>query len=159
MSLRDDAIAAYRASQEDNSGQARAVLADVLAPEDVSALAVEDIEPGPGFVRFVFTDSDLHLAVVLRGGSNGEVSLVEGSPGDWTSLAAIDSLETLGKVIPRLVPLPPSTSGPDAWAAGVSYAVGDEVTYDGSTYRCVQSHTSQDAWTPAAVPALWELVT
>lgn len=49
-------------------------------------------------------------------------------------------------------------SEPDAWQAGVSYAVDDEVTYDGATYRCVQAHTSQVGWTPVAVPALWQLV-
>jgi len=44
------------------------------------------------------------------------------------------------------------------WAAGVSYAVGDEAAYEGTTYRCLQAHTSQAGWTPVAVPALWEAV-
>jgi chitodextrinase len=46
----------------------------------------------------------------------------------------------------------------DEWAAGVAYSVGDEVTFEGSTYRCIQAHTSISAWTPPVVPALWELV-
>ncbi len=41
------------------------------------------------------------------------------------------------------------------WASGVAYAVGDRRQYDGLLYRCVQAHTSQDDWTPPAVPALW----
>src|SRR6056297_208117 len=41
------------------------------------------------------------------------------------------------------------------WAAGVTYAVDDEVTYEGATYVCIQGHTSQAGWEPPAVPALW----
>lgn len=41
------------------------------------------------------------------------------------------------------------------WASGVAYEVGDRRQYDGLLYRCVQAHTSQDDWTPPAVPALW----
>lgn len=47
---------------------------------------------------------------------------------------------------------------PDAWQPGVTYAVDDLVTYDGATYRCLQSHTSQVGWHPVAVPAMWQLV-
>ncbi|UGT94674.1 carbohydrate-binding protein [Mycobacterium ostraviense] len=44
-----------------------------------------------------------------------------------------------------------------AWAAGATYAVGDTVTYNGKTYRCLQAHTAYDpTWTPAATPALWK---
>ena len=45
------------------------------------------------------------------------------------------------------------------WATGVAYKVGDQVTYNGATYQCLQAHTSQPDWTPPAVPALWQLVT
>lgn len=41
------------------------------------------------------------------------------------------------------------------WEAGVLYAVNDEVTYLGITYRCLQGHTSQVGWEPPNVPALW----
>jgi len=51
-------------------------------------------------------------------------------------------------------PDPPATS---EWAPGVAYAVGDEVTYQGATYRCLQAHTSLVGWNPAAVPALWQI--
>lgn len=49
------------------------------------------------------------------------------------------------------------TSCADAhpWAPGVAYATGALVTYEGTTYRCVQGHTSQSDWAPSAVPALW----
>ncbi len=42
------------------------------------------------------------------------------------------------------------------WQTGVAYKINDMVTYQGSTYRCVQAHTSQAGWTPAAVPSLWQ---
>ena len=45
------------------------------------------------------------------------------------------------------------------WAANTAYKVGDQVTYNGSTYQCIQSHTSQVGWEPPNVPALWGLVT
>ena len=44
------------------------------------------------------------------------------------------------------------------WAPGVPYLVNDEVTYLGSTYKCLQAHTSQTGWEPPNVPALWELI-
>lgn len=44
---------------------------------------------------------------------------------------------------------------PGAWAAGVAYAVGQRVTYNGATYECRQAHTSLLGWEPPNVPALW----
>ncbi|MEV7415415.1 carbohydrate-binding protein [Streptomyces sp. NPDC089919] len=54
---------------------------------------------------------------------------------------------------------PPPTTAPPAgtWAAGTSYRVGDTVTYGGSSYRCLQSHTAYPGWEPPKVPALWQL--
>ena len=42
-----------------------------------------------------------------------------------------------------------------AWSEGVDYVTGDQATYDGATYTCVQSHTSQAGWMPSGLPALW----
>lgn len=50
-----------------------------------------------------------------------------------------------------------------AWDVSVAYVGdntagagnGDVVTYQGSEYRCLQSHTSQVGWEPPNVPALW----
>ena len=41
------------------------------------------------------------------------------------------------------------------WTANVSYVINDEVNYNGTTYRCLQSHTSLVGWEPPNVPALW----
>src|SRR5271156_3825484 len=44
------------------------------------------------------------------------------------------------------------------WAEWVAYSVGQLVTDGGSTFECLQAHTSEPGWTPEAVPALWEPV-
>ena len=44
------------------------------------------------------------------------------------------------------------------WATSTGYSVGQLVTYAGTTYQCVQAHTSEPDWTPDAVPALWDSV-
>ena len=49
-----------------------------------------------------------------------------------------------------------ATAAAPAWDGNSkAYAVGDVVSYEGQEYRCIQAHTSQAGWTPAAVPALW----
>lgn len=50
-----------------------------------------------------------------------------------------------------------NTDNPDVteWQGGIDYVVGDVVSYMGKTYNCIQSHTSQNDWTPDAHPALW----
>src|SRR5690606_6408298 len=44
------------------------------------------------------------------------------------------------------------------WAPATPYDVGEEVTYQGVTFRCLQAHTSQVGWEPPNVPALWAVV-
>jgi len=53
-------------------------------------------------------------------------------------------------------PYTPPSGGTSAWAIGVAYAVGDLVTYNGTTYRCLQAHTAQAGWEPPNTPALWQ---
>ena len=45
-----------------------------------------------------------------------------------------------------------------AWVVGKAYAVNDRAQYNGTLYKCVQAHTSQDDWMPSATPALWKTV-
>ncbi|MET7423752.1 carbohydrate-binding protein [Dactylosporangium sp. NPDC005555] len=52
-------------------------------------------------------------------------------------------------------PPAPKKTGPAAWAAGVAYGAGVQVTYQGRVYACVQPHTSQSDWSPVSAPALW----
>jgi len=41
------------------------------------------------------------------------------------------------------------------WVANEEVIRGDTRTYNGKTYRCVQSHTTQENWQPDSTPALW----
>lgn len=51
-----------------------------------------------------------------------------------------------------------------AWVSDTDYKVDEMVTYgvnavgDPQLYRCVQSHTSQDDWTPPVTSALWSAI-
>ncbi len=42
-----------------------------------------------------------------------------------------------------------------SWNINTDYAVGVRVRFEGKLYKCVQTHTSQEDWTPNATPALW----
>lgn len=44
------------------------------------------------------------------------------------------------------------------WKKDTAYKFGDIVSYRGSVYRVLQSHTSQSDWLPNAVPALYSLL-
>lgn len=57
---------------------------------------------------------------------------------------------------PEPQPAPPPASG--TWAANAVYATGSTVTYNGVTYRALQSHTALPGWEPPSTPALWQAV-
>ena len=42
------------------------------------------------------------------------------------------------------------------WTTSTSYAIGDLRSYEGSLYKCLQAHTSQDDWTPDISSSLWK---
>ena len=44
------------------------------------------------------------------------------------------------------------------WRSGVDYAVGTRVRYNGTLYRVLQAHNSQEGWTPEAAPSLFAKV-
>lgn len=44
------------------------------------------------------------------------------------------------------------------WEAGINVTAGDRYQYNSVLYRVVQSHTTQDNWTPDITPALWTVV-
>lgn len=43
----------------------------------------------------------------------------------------------------------------DPWAAEISYEVDTRVRYEGTLYKCLIAHTSQESWTPDVSPSLW----
>ena len=44
------------------------------------------------------------------------------------------------------------------WKVGVAYVIGERVLYEGTLYKVLQDHTSQEAWTPADAPSLFAQV-
>lgn len=44
------------------------------------------------------------------------------------------------------------------WASNIGYTVGALRRYNGALYRCIQSHTSLNGWTPDVSAALWAKV-
>lgn len=54
--------------------------------------------------------------------------------------------------------LHPAPCGLAPWETATPYAVGNTVTFNGHTYRCVQAHASQAGWDPVSAPALWAFV-
>lgn len=44
------------------------------------------------------------------------------------------------------------------WRTETAYAVGDRVLYDETLYKCLQTHTSQNTWTPNTAVSLWAVV-
>lgn len=45
-----------------------------------------------------------------------------------------------------------------SWKPSKAYVKDERVTYEGILYKCLQAHTSQEAWTPIAAPSLWAKV-
>ncbi len=69
-------------------------------------------------------------------------------------LALLVLLTLLFSLVPRAEAAAP------AWDGNYrAYGVGDVVSYQNAEYRCIQAHTSQPGWDPAAVPALWQRLT
>lgn len=44
------------------------------------------------------------------------------------------------------------------WKEDTEYTVDDRILYNNVLYRCLQTHTSQSAWTPSDAPSLWTKV-
>ncbi|ETK30884.1 cellulose-binding protein [Microbispora sp. ATCC PTA-5024] len=53
-------------------------------------------------------------------------------------------------------PTPTVTAPAGTWAPGTAYKVGDQVTYNGAKYQCLQAHTALVGWEPPNTPALWK---
>lgn len=72
-------------------------------------------------------------------------------------VAAVDSRDWLSLPSNVLIARTTGDTGVrPAWETGVNYAVGDEVSYQDSAFRCLQAHTSNPAWTPdETINVLW----
>lgn len=43
----------------------------------------------------------------------------------------------------------------DQWKPWIEYSVGDRRKFNGTLYKCLTAHTSQESWTPDVSPSLW----
>jgi hypothetical protein len=114
--------------------------AETLTDAQIQAIAAawESWEPG---VAYAVGD------VVEFGGSLWEVRQAHTSQADWEPPDVLALFQRFrGAEDPDVTP---------EWAPATPYAVDDLVTYGGTTYRCLQAHTSQPGWEPPNVPALW----
>lgn len=79
--------------------------------------------------------------------------------GKWTEAAKVirDVMDTAGAMLTdeQAATVPTLYR---AWENGVDYAVGDRRTYNGTLFKCLQAHTSQETWNPADAPSLWAKV-
>lgn len=94
MGLREDALAAAEAAQQQRNTIARSVLAARLTPADVDALTVEDTTPE----CVVFTDGTIHLAVCDKDPQTVRLVTSDGS-GGWTRGGTVPNLPTLGALL------------------------------------------------------------
>lgn len=46
----------------------------------------------------------------------------------------------------------------EKWQSGRTYVVGKRLEYNGTIYKVLQTHTSQETWTPDAAPSLFAKV-
>lgn len=82
-----------------------------------------------------------------------EIALPDAQPGTYSFTAiATDNEGATGEASPISVTVNEVTV--DEWQAGVDYALGDIVTYGGSTWLCKLAHQSNAAWYPGA-SGLW----
>jgi len=44
------------------------------------------------------------------------------------------------------------------WEPNISYEIDNKVRYENVLYRCLQSHNSQESWTPNVASSLWAKV-
>ena len=102
-----------------------------------------------------YTWSATGLPANLSISSSGLITGTPTTPGTATvTVTATDSANASGSATFawRVDP----SGGGTTWAPWTSYTAGTTVTYEGVSYRCLQSHTSVPGWEPPAVPALWQ---
>jgi len=113
------------------------------APADVPALFATH-RPGQGALEWVENEPVTIGTIRVRDGTEYRCIQTHQTQTGWEPENA-----------PALWELIPNDPVAGEWASGAAYAVDDVVTYGGTDYRCLQSHTAQVGWEPPNVPALW----
>lgn len=127
--------------QRMDAGLRYAVANDGVTDEELLSMSAATPEWKPG----------MSLAVgdtVMYGGSMFVVVQAHTTQTGWEPGTATQAL--FRRVQPE---------GSTEWQPDTDYATGAECTYEGSTYTCLQGHTSQAGWEPPNTLALWQLKT
>ncbi|HET6917571.1 MAG TPA: carbohydrate-binding protein [Acidimicrobiales bacterium] len=155
MSVRAVAKSAYDSAQTTTITDARNAMVALLGDPNAefSTMPESEVHAPPEvpytLVVFADDDSDIHLGVRQNADSDTWAVwlVVSDGKGGWTQLGEqVQSLSHLWVLIDTWIP---------QWAAGVDYKVGDYVSYNGVTYKCRETHTSQTGWEPPNYPAGW----
>ena len=139
---REARLAPFKAlRQRMDAGLRYAVANDGVTDEELLTMSAATPEWKPGMTLAVGD-------TVMHGGSMFVVIQAHTTQAGWEPGTATQSLF-------RRV----QQEGSTEWQPDTDYATGAECTYDGSTYTCLQGHTSQAGWEPPNVPSLWKLKT
>jgi hypothetical protein len=122
-------------------------------PEQTPALfSAYRVDTGTGVLAWVANETVILGDRRTYDGTVYECIQAHTTQSDWTPTATLGVLWQIYQEAPH-----------SAWSYPVAYTGdntagtgnGDQVTYNGHLYRCLQSHTSQVTWTPDVTPALW----
>lgn len=147
MGLVEDAQALR--AKIDQAADARTVLADAVIAPQVKAGTLTDAEVAKRAALFPKWEPGLAVKVgelLQWDGTIIETLQAHTTQADWTP----DKVPALFRIYrtPDMV----------EWRAGIAVKVNETFTYQGSTYRVLQAHTTQLGWEPPKVPALWAKV-
>jgi hypothetical protein len=125
--------------------QAHTAAASNWTPPDVPALWLVYRKDADGLLAWVAGEQVYVGTQRTYSGKTYEALQAHVTQEDWTP----DTTPALWREIVEA----PTTN---EWAAGVAYSIGDQVTYQGKLYQCLQAHTSIATWNPAVAASLWK---
>lgn len=139
---REARLAPFKAlRQRMDAGLRYAVANDGVTDEELLTMSAATPEWKPGMTLAVGD-------TVMHGGSMFVVIQAHTTQAGWEPGTATQSLF-------RRV----QQEGSTEWQPDTDYATGEDCTFEGSAYTCLQGHTSQAGWEPPNVPSLWKLKT
>ena len=149
MTIREQAWQAFTAGRQGAIDAAKTALFDILAGLEVAVDLADVRGSQSGRFTYVFTDGDVHLAV-LKDGGQWVVKAVEPDSDGWREMSpAVGSLADLSPYVP-----PVTEVEPDVWVSGNLYPEGAVVSHDGQVWR---STVDGNHWEPGAVHSVWVL--
>ncbi|CAM2884401.1 glycosyl hydrolase family 18 protein [Paenibacillus sediminis] len=107
------------------------------------------------------TGYDIYNGSVLAASVTGTSATISGLTASTSYTFTVKAKDAAGNIsgASNAVTVTTDASGStiQEWQPNTWYSVGQLVTYNGLTYKCIQAHTSLVGWEPPIVPALWGL--